>query len=50
MVTLRNSEIRPDLAKLLDEIHQLGIQTYDKFMLTTDGSAADFMSKGSLTI
>ena len=46
MVTLRNSEIRPDLAKILDEIHQLGIQTYDKFMLTTDGSAAGFYEQG----
>ena len=46
MVTLRNSEIRPDLAKILDEIHQLGIQTYDKFMLTTDGSSAGFYEQG----
>ncbi|HVH96924.1 MAG TPA: adenine deaminase C-terminal domain-containing protein, partial [Bacillus sp. (in: firmicutes)] len=29
-----------------DEIHQLGIQTYDKFMLTTDGSAAGFYEQG----
>jgi len=46
MVTLRNSEIRPDLPKLLDEIHQLDIQTYDKFMFTTDGSSAGFYEQG----
>ena len=46
MVSLRNSEVRPDLAKLLDEIHQLDIHTYDKFMLTTDGSSAGFYEQG----
>lgn len=46
MVSLRNSGIRPDLPKLLDEIHELGIDVYDKFMFTTDGSSADFYEKG----
>ena len=48
MVTLRNSGIRPDLANLLDEIHELGIETYDKFMLTNDGSNADFYEQGMI--
>lgn len=48
MVTLRNSGIRPDLPRLLDEIHELGIHVYDKFMFTTDGSSADFYENGML--
>ncbi|MBP3039258.1 adenine deaminase [Bacillaceae bacterium Marseille-Q3522] len=46
MVSLRYSSIRPDLLNLLDEIHQLGIQQYDRFMLTTDGSYAHFYEQG----
>lgn len=46
MVTLRNSGIRPDLPKLLDEIHELDIHNYDKFMLTSDGSSAEFYEQG----
>lgn len=46
MVSLRHSSIRPDLPVLLDEIHQLGIQMYDKFMFTTDGASAHFYENG----
>ena len=46
MVSLRNSGIRTDLARLLNEIHGLGISTYDKFMFTTDGSTANFYEDG----
>jgi adenine deaminase len=46
MVSLRYSGIRPDLPRLLDEIHELGIDTYDKFMFTTDGASADFYENG----
>ncbi|MCM3602825.1 amidohydrolase family protein [Robertmurraya korlensis] len=46
MVSLRHSSIRPDLPVLLDEIHQLGITMYDKFMFTTDGASAHFYEKG----
>ena len=46
MVSLRNSGIRPDLPRLLDEIHGLDIHTYDKFMLTSDGSSAEFYEQG----
>ncbi|MFE8701314.1 adenine deaminase C-terminal domain-containing protein [Cytobacillus sp. FJAT-54145] len=45
-VSLRNSSIRPDLPKLLDEIHELGIDMYDKFMFNTDGSSASFYEQG----
>ncbi|WP_174733567.1 adenine deaminase C-terminal domain-containing protein [Mesobacillus harenae] len=46
MVSLRNSSIRPDLGKLLDEIHEMGIAAYDKFMMTTDGSTSNFYEDG----
>ncbi len=46
MVSLRHSSIRPDLPVLLDEIHQLGITMYDKFMFTTDGASAHFYENG----
>jgi adenine deaminase len=46
MVSLRHSSIRPDLPVLLNEIHQLGITMYDKFMFTTDGASAHFYENG----
>jgi adenine deaminase len=46
MVTLRHSAIRPDLPKLLTEIHELGIDFYDRFMFTTDGAPASFYKDG----
>ncbi len=45
-VSLRNSSIRPDLAKLLTEIKELGIECYHRFIFTTDGAAASFYEKG----
>jgi adenine deaminase len=48
MVSLRYSSIRPDLPKLLDEIHALGIDFYNKFMLTTDGSSTPFYEQGMI--
>ncbi|MEI5907367.1 adenine deaminase C-terminal domain-containing protein [Bacillus spongiae] len=47
-VTLRHSSIRPDLPKLLKEIEELDIQTYEPFMLTTDGSTPAFYEQGVL--
>lgn len=44
--TLRYSSIRPDLPQLLDEMHALGIDQYDKLMLTTDGSTPLFYEQG----
>jgi adenine deaminase len=46
MVSLRHSSIRPDLPKLLDEIHELDIAVYDRFMMTTDGSSTAFYENG----
>jgi adenine deaminase len=46
MVSLRHSSIRPDLPKLLTEIHEMGINFYDRFILTTDGASASFYEKG----
>lgn len=46
MVSLRHSLIRPDLPKLLTEIHELGIDFYDRFIFTTDGASASFYEKG----
>jgi adenine deaminase len=48
MVLLRHSSIRPDLPKLLTEIHDLGIDFYDRFIFTTDGSSATFYKNGMI--
>ena len=45
-VSLRHSSIRPDLPIMLKEIHELGIDQYDKFFYTTDGSPPSFYEKG----
>lgn len=45
-VSLRHSSIRPDLPKMIDEIHELGIDQYDKFFYTTDGSPPSFYENG----
>lgn len=47
-VSLRYSSIRPDLPKLLKEIKELGIEQYDYFMLTTDGSPSSFYENGHI--
>jgi adenine deaminase len=46
MVSLRHSSIRPDLPRLLDEIHELDIAVYDRFMMTTDGASTAFYENG----
>ncbi len=48
MVSLRHSSIRPDLPKLLTEIHELGIDFYDRFIFTTDGASASFYETGMI--
>lgn len=45
-VSLRNSSIRPDLENLLQELLQLGINQFDKFFFTTDGSHPFFYENG----
>ncbi|MFA9558420.1 adenine deaminase C-terminal domain-containing protein [Evansella sp. AB-rgal1] len=44
--SLRHSSIRPDLPKLLQELQKEGFNSYDKLLMTTDGSTPDFMEKG----
>lgn len=46
MVTLRHSSIRPDLPKLLKEIQEYEIHSYESFMMTTDGSTPVFYKDG----
>ncbi|SFM11922.1 adenine deaminase [Gracilibacillus orientalis] len=45
-VGLRNSSIRPDLGKLLNELQDLGIDSYDFLTMTTDGSTPAFYENG----
>lgn len=45
-VSLRYSSIRPDLPKLLDEMLELGIDQFDRLILTTDGSPPYFYKDG----
>ncbi|MGE7602849.1 adenine deaminase C-terminal domain-containing protein [Peribacillus sp. NPDC097675] len=45
-VSLRHSSIRPDLPKMLQEIHEMGIDQYDKLFYTTDGSPPSFYESG----
>lgn len=46
MVALRYSSIRPDLPFLLDDIKQMGLNSYDRLMFTTDGSPSSFYEQG----
>lgn len=45
-VSLRHSSIRPDLDVLLKDLKELGIQKYDRFFVTTDGSHPYFYENG----
>lgn len=45
-VSLRHSSIRPDLDILLKELIQLGVQKFDRFFFTTDGSHPSFYENG----
>ncbi|MGM8364025.1 adenine deaminase C-terminal domain-containing protein [Virgibacillus sp. W0181] len=49
-VGLRHSSIRPDLAKLLDEIVSPDFQAYDQLTMTTDGSTPSFYEKGMMNV
>jgi adenine deaminase len=46
MVTLRHSSIRPDLPTIIDDLKKEGINSWDQFMLTTDGSMPAFYENG----
>lgn len=45
-VSLRNSSIRPDLDVLLKELIQLGVQNFERFFFTSDGSHPFFYENG----
>ena len=45
-VSLRHSSIRPDLDILLKELVELGVQKFDRFFFTTDGSHPYFYENG----
>ncbi|XQY92198.1 adenine deaminase C-terminal domain-containing protein [Metabacillus sp. HB246100] len=45
---LRHSSIRPDLQKLLKEIQDEGLTTYDHLYYTTDGATPAFYQKGMI--
>lgn len=45
-VSLRHSSIRPDLDILLKELIDLGVQQFDRFFFTTDGSHPYFYENG----
>ncbi|MBM7704245.1 adenine deaminase C-terminal domain-containing protein [Metabacillus iocasae] len=45
-VSLRYSSIRPDLPVILKEIQELGMEHYDRFLMTTDGSPPSFYKEG----
>ena len=45
-VSLRHSSIRPDLDILLKELLELGVQKFDRFFMTTDGSHPYFYEDG----
>ncbi|KAA9017004.1 adenine deaminase C-terminal domain-containing protein [Niallia endozanthoxylica] len=45
-VSLRHSSIRPDLDILIKELIELGVQKFDRFFFTTDGSHPFFYENG----
>ncbi|MDX8046804.1 adenine deaminase C-terminal domain-containing protein [Gracilibacillus sp. S3-1-1] len=45
-VGLRHSSVRPDLPKLLKELQELGVDSYDFLTMTTDGSTPAFYENG----
>ncbi|MCY9376118.1 adenine deaminase [Bacillus sp. T17B1] len=47
-VSLRNSSIRPDVRKILQELHEKDFRYYDHFFYTTDGATPNFY-KGGMT-
>ena len=45
-VGLRQSSIRPDLRKILRELHEEGFHHYDHMFYTTDGAAPNYYKEG----
>ncbi|WP_249871758.1 adenine deaminase C-terminal domain-containing protein [Oceanobacillus saliphilus] len=49
-VGLRYSSIRPDLPKLIEEILEAGLETFDNLTMTMDGPSLEFMEKGMMNV
>ncbi|WP_199860638.1 adenine deaminase C-terminal domain-containing protein [Oceanobacillus damuensis] len=49
-VGLRYSSIRADLPKLIEEILEAGLETFDNLTMTMDGSPPEFMEKGIMNV
>ncbi|RDW20221.1 adenosine deaminase [Oceanobacillus arenosus] len=45
-VALRNSSIRPDLPKIIEQMLELNLTSFDNLSFTTDGSTPEFIEKG----
>lgn len=45
-VSLRHSSIRPDLPRILDDLMDYGLQSFDKLFFNTDGSTPGFYEEG----
>ncbi|WP_164219093.1 adenine deaminase C-terminal domain-containing protein [Virgibacillus sp. YIM 98842] len=48
--SLRYSSIRPDLPKLIEELLEEGITTFDNLSMTTDGSTSAFYESGLMNV
>lgn len=46
--SIRHSSIRPDLPKIIRELHDLGLNQYDQLMMNTDGSPPHFLENGMM--
>ncbi|WP_416148766.1 adenine deaminase C-terminal domain-containing protein [Salipaludibacillus sp. HK11] len=44
--SLRYSSIRPDMPRILQELHGIGFKQYDHLLMTTDGSPPHFLKRG----
>ncbi|MGM7703515.1 adenine deaminase C-terminal domain-containing protein [Pseudalkalibacillus sp. Hm43] len=44
--SLRYSSIRPDLPEILEEMLRIGVSSFDRVMMTTDGSTPTFYKNG----
>ena len=49
-VGLRYSSIRPDLPKLIEEILEAGLESFDNLTMTMDGAPPEFMQNGIINV
>lgn len=48
--SLRHSSIRPDLAKIVEELLELGLDDFSRVLMTTDGSTPSFYEQGIMDL